>query len=346
MTGSVVRLKGLQIFKSTKNGKIYAYHRASGRRLTGEIGSAEFLKQYSDAVASLSAKQEKPASLGQAIREYRATEYFRDDLADVTRDEYNRYLKQLEKSADMPLAEVTPMFIARLRNTYSEDHGFRAANMMLTVLRLVLAIAKENGHVMENHANDIANARRPKRLGKPNRPWTPEELRVVMDAAPPHLRIVIALCRATGFRIGDAICLPRSVIKNGWIQWETRKRGVWATLPIRGWLADELERAPKHDAITICATTDGTPWASSDSVGCVIRRLFGALVAEGKVGKGLTIHGLRHTVGFDLAEAGCTDDEIAAWLAHTSTATAKIYTEGAKRKRSVESAMLRLEGKK
>lgn len=346
MTGSTIRLKHLQIFRNAKSGLKYAYFRKGNVRIRikSEPGTPEFIREYEAAERKANKKAEAPGTLGLAICEYKTTRHFAEDLEPVTRREYLRYIKHLERAADMPLREIVPAWIADLRNKYDKGHGFRSANMLLTVLRRILENARENGHVDHNFADGIANAKRPKRLKKQNRPWEPEEVAAVMDAAPPQLRIVIALCRATGLRIGDAIRVQRSGQRDGWLQWRTSKRDVWAYLPIRGWLAAELARAPQHNAITILATSSGRPWASSDSVGGGIRKLFGRLVAEGKVQPGLTIHGLRHTVGHELADAGCTDEEIAAWLAHTSTATAKIYTEGAKRKRSMRRAVARLEG--
>ena len=70
-----------------------------------------------------------------------------------------------------------------------------------------------------------------------------------------------------------------------------------------------------------------------------IRQLY----AEGKVGKGLTFHGLRHTVGDLISEAGGTAQDVAAVLGHSTVAQAEHYSRGADRKKRARSAMRRLE---
>ncbi len=72
--------------------------------------------------------------------------------------------------------------------------------------------------------------------------------------------------------------------------------------------------------------------------------LIRRLVKEGKVGPGLTFHGLRHTVGKKLAEAGCTKEQIKAVLGHKSDAAANIYIEEASRKTLATAAIRKLEG--
>jgi integrase len=50
------------------------------------------------------------------------------------------------------------------------------------------------------------------------------------------------------------------------------------------------------------------------------------------VGEGLTFHGLRHTVGKWLADAGCDNRDIQAWLGHKTVAMADHYTKQADQK--------------
>jgi integrase len=72
-------------------------------------------------------------------------------------------------------------------------------------------------------------------------------------------------------------------------------------------------------------------------------RLIRRLEAEGKVGPGLTFHGLRHTAGKLLDEAGCDTRTIAAVLGQRSEAMARHYSEEGDRRRRVVVAIKRLE---
>ena len=60
--------------------------------------------------------------------------------------------------------------------------------------------------------------------------------------------------------------------------------------------------------------------------------------------KHLHFHGLRHTAGMALAEAGCTEKEIMAVLGHKTLAMVQKYTQGARRSRLASSAIAKLEG--
>ena len=58
-------------------------------------------------------------------------------------------------------------------------------------------------------------------------------------------------------------------------------------------------------------------------------KLRRALEAEGVIGRGLTSHGLRHTLGTRLREAGADDRTIADILGQRSTSMARHYSENA-----------------
>jgi integrase len=58
----------------------------------------------------------------------------------------------------------------------------------------------------------------------------------------------------------------------------------------------------------------------------------------------LHFHGLRHTAGAALAEAGCSEKEIMAVLGHKTLSMVQKYTQGARRKRLASSAIAKLEG--
>ncbi|HJY88056.1 MAG TPA: site-specific integrase [Candidatus Acidoferrales bacterium] len=58
----------------------------------------------------------------------------------------------------------------------------------------------------------------------------------------------------------------------------------------------------------------------------------------------LHFHGLRHTAGAALAEAGCSEKEIMAVLGHKTLSMVQKYTAGARRKRLATSAIAKLEG--
>jgi integrase len=58
---------------------------------------------------------------------------------------------------------------------------------------------------------------------------------------------------------------------------------------------------------------------------------------------GPAYHGLRHTAGKALAEAGCTEHQIAAVLGHRTLAMVQHYTRAARQKRLSTAAIGKLE---
>ncbi len=64
---------------------------------------------------------------------------------------------------------------------------------------------------------------------------------------------------------------------------------------------------------------------------------------ENKVGPGLTFHGLRHTVGKRLADAGCDDRIIMSITGHRSTSMVQTYTREADQKRRAAEGIRKLE---
>lgn len=93
-------------------------------------------------------------------------------------------------------------------------------------------------------------------------------------------------------------------------------------------MAQVLAGSPHHNAITITATRNATPWTESGFNSSFIKAMA-ALKRAGKIGDGLTFHGLRHTVGTLLIEAGYDIDTVRRWLGQKTLAMAIHYSESA-----------------
>lgn len=100
--------------------------------------------------------------------------------------------------------------------------------------------------------------------------------------------------------------------------------------------------APKHDAVTIAANSRGRLW-STDGFRTVVFKLMRKLESEGKIGRGLTIHGLRHTVAKILNELGYDSETIAAALGQSSSAMAKHYAKEADLRKKMTAVVKRFD---
>jgi integrase len=234
----------------------------------------------------------------------------------------------LEPIKDTPIALIdTPLLSAvhdKLAKKYSWDKANRVRNFLIQVFRYCIP----KGLIRENFAVGVIKKPRPKSSPTRNRAWSFEEVQTVLNAASPHLRAALAMIYCTGLDPSDALGLRRDQIDNGVI-WKARdKTQEGAAVPINSVLEAELERAPTHDAITILASSKGTPW-TYDGFASGFQRLKTKLERESAIGKGLTPKGLRHTMATWLREAGSDERDISDLLAQKSKVMGLHYSKNA-----------------
>jgi integrase len=86
-------------------------------------------------------------------------------------------------------------------------------------------------------------------------------------------------------------------------------------VPLHPFLVDALTHRPESDAVQIAVNSYHQPWTER-GFNASWRTFKGGLEAEELFEPGLTPHGLRHTLGTRLREAGADDRTIAALPAH------------------------------
>jgi integrase len=151
----------------------------------------------------------------------------------------------------------------------------------------------------------------------------------VLKLAPAHIRAAVALMAHTGLDPSDALHLRRSALVDGVIYARRGKTGQEVPLPIEGALRAALDEAPRHDAVTILATTKGLPWTYSGF--STVWHCFKAKhIADGALPADLTLKGLRHTVATVLREAGVHPREIADLLGQKTESMAQHYSRNAR----------------
>jgi integrase len=332
---AIVRVKGVKRYRA--KGRWFNYHRKTGTRIKAEFGSGAFFAELAALERKLTHAETIPGSLGLLFSVYRASERF-TDLAPATRHGYSRMMNLVQGINDMPLVEMTPQFIAGLRDRIVAKHGRRQANYVMAVISVACEFGKEHGIIGENPVKGIRRARRPRETPKANRPWTASERRAVLSEVPYQLRMPVALAMFTGLRKGDVLALTKNSIRAGHVWRRTGKTGQEVSIPIHPDLACLLQEAPAHDAVTIAVTTHGTPWTVSGFNSTFIKAIA-KLEREGKVGAGLTFHGLRHTVGTLLVEGGVSLDTVRRWLGQKTLAMAIHYSETADTSDQMRSAL-------
>lgn len=118
----------------------------------------------------------------------------------------------------------------------------------------------------------------------------------MLQHAPPHVRVVLAVLMNTGLDPSDALHLRRDQI-DGETIWGLRgKTGVEMAIPIGGSLRAALDSAPNQDTVSLLANSRGEQW-TYNGFSTVWHRFKTGLEAEALVQPGLTLKGLaRHGI--------------------------------------------------
>jgi integrase len=340
---TIVRVKGFQIFKD-RHGRLRCYHRKTKQPVDltkAPIGSPEFFAECARISAVSTATEPKPGTLGMLIAAYRAHPAF-TDLAPRTKSDYQvqfDYLKPIDGTA---LVRFDKPFIVRIRDKAHKDRGRKFANDLKARFSGLFGWGSERGFVSANHAAGIKDIRRPKDMPDANRPWADEEREAVLAACPPHILPAIALMMFTAIGPKDALRLPRSSYRGGEIATSRSKTGEPIFWSCPALLKAILEQAPAHDAVTLCANSDGKPWTIS-GFRASWRPIRMRLEREGKIGPGLTLYGLRHTIAVILREMGMDERTIADALGQKTVEMARHYAKGADLKPKMRSVVKRLD---
>lgn len=222
----------------------------------------------------------------------------------------------------------------RVRDAWAATPG--AADNLLKSCRAMYAWAMDRGEIGRNPAVGVGKIHR-NRGGAV--PWTAADLTAFRDRHPrgttAHLWLTLHMF--TACRIGDAVWLGRAheVPRDGvtWLEWTPGKKGsAPVAVPMMPPLWDATRSVP--DGAAYLLTDHGRPFASPESLRNRIRKWCTAAGLSNR-----TSHGVRKAVAELLAEAGCSQHQIMAVMAHTQAKTSEIYTRGAQRRAMSGDAM-------
>lgn len=347
-----VKVKGLKVYFEPKTGKVYRYHRKSGRRILAEPGTPDFFAEIAAAEA-LSAPPAVGGTLGHVIEQYRQAPAFLT-LKPRTRADYEKVMLWLKPVHAAAMTAFGRGDMAALRDRAFATKGRSFANYVLAVMSILYGFAIERDIVEVNQAGKIRKVRRPTDARRVNRPWTLAEREAIFALAPPQILLPVAIGRWTGMREGDVLRMPKSAYDGRTIRVVTSKRGVAITVPVaaplKAILDAALAEAARPDAdgharpetITICANSRGKPWTESGFRASFFKIIRSA-EASGTVASGLTFHGLRHTVATELRELGFDNRTIADMLGQKTEAQAGHYSETANLEKKMRGVVQRME---
>jgi integrase len=149
------------------------------------------------------------------------------------------------------------------------------------------------------------------------------------------MRAAIASGAYTGMREGDVLKFTWGMRSLGYIRQNKTDEELF--IPEHSRLIKILDVTPKTGTVVVI-NTRGKPY-TDDGFHTMFHKYRGAMLKAGKIGAGLTFHGLRHTVATKLADAGSDDKTIAAITGNKSMSQIQRYTRTASQKRRATAAI-------
>lgn len=257
-----VRLHGINRVRrvlATGERRTYHYHRATGRRIDGAPGSAEFVASWQAAEKSIASTDRHRGTLNAWIAEYKANDAF-TERAPATRKDYLKQIAKIEEAfGDMPIdalkePAVRAEFLA-WRDRLAR-RGARQADYAMTVLGRILSFAVDQGRLAINPA---ARPGRKYAVDRSEKIWEPDHVAAFMAAASVALQLAMVLARDTGQRQGDLLRLGWTAYDGRYLSVRQSKTGARVDVPVTKELKRILDATPRR-ATTVLTTDTGAPW--------------------------------------------------------------------------------------
>lgn len=244
------------------------------------------------------------------------------------------YVDEDGRYGDLSMEAPQAAFV-RIRDAWAAKSG--AADNLMKSCRAMYAWAMKRGDIGHNPAVGIEKIHKGKGGATP---WTPDDLKAFKKHHPrgttAHLWLTLHMF--TACRISDAILLGRNCEvqrgKETWLEWQPVKEGsAPVAVPMLKPLFDAT-RAAQIVGPTYLLTDKGKPFASPEGLRNRIQKWCAAAGLKDR-----SSHGVRKAVAELLSEAGCSQYQIMAIMAHTQAKTSEIYTKGVQRRTLSSDAM-------
>jgi integrase len=374
---TTIRIPRVKSYRS--NGQTYYYLRKTGERIidpaTGKpIDPARNLTEFVtrvDAMTDALDELPKPVKLKSGtllalIEEFRGRPVNSNAtkkepspewlaLAPATRTSYDRILDPqtgyLRRAIHLDfdqigLHTINKPNVVRFRNKVAKRFGFWTGNYTVRVLRPLFAWGILYGHMTTNPAAGVPALDRPEGTPVQHRSWAPQEFEIMLAAARERgwqgIALALVLARYAGWPLGDIVHQPPTTWQCPrliYTRRKIRKRGRTTNLLAPDRLRQILELNPPDMMAKTLVTNDrGEPYTES-GIRTMIHRLASELAKAGAAKPGLTIHGLRHSLGKELYDLGLEREARKAVMAHESDAASKVYERDGDRSRHADRAV-------
>jgi integrase len=320
-----LELRYVQTFNA--RGHRYYYFRKPGCariRLPGLPGSTEFMSAYQAALDAvprieIGAGRTVPGTISSLVVAYYGSADFRD-LGPATQ-QYRRWLIEKFRAGfgSHPVGGLEAKHIgAMLTKIAKPPMRKQWLKMLRGLMRYAICIGMR--------ADDPTIGFKIKQRQSDGIPtWGETEIEAFRRHHPlgSRARLAFELLLNTGQRSGDVRRMGRQHVQAGAIQVTQEKTGAKLLIPMHHDLAETIAAMPTVGVKTFLVTPSGKPYTATGFKAWFRQQCDAAGVRH------FSAHGLRKAACRRLAEAGCTEKQIAAISGHRSLAEVARYTRAA-----------------
>jgi site-specific recombinase XerD len=347
----MARIREFLIEEKSRHGKLrYLFHRRpDGRRMTikGQPGEPAFEARYSfleqggdlevelkRAATERWQNHEAPQNVSELVRyhaDFMDALVQHDELSSYTYEHYLRFTKRFaEQYGEVLIHSIEDHHIEQILDNWSKTKN--AWNNALRAIKHLFKYGKQKWGIKPDPAHLIDK--------KPvttdgHLPWSEDQVKKFFDVhrigSRPHLTMMLLLHASP--RRADLVKLgPKnlSIVDGQEVisftpQKTERSSGVVVTIPLHPDLKAAIDATPTGDQ-TFLITERGKPYSADGFSNHVLDWRKAAGIVEP-----VSAHGMRKTVGINMAENAATPHELMAALGHTNTKSTAIYTKDANR---------------
>src|SRR5215467_3288991 len=329
--------KHVQAWVDKRDGRAYYYLRRRGFsrvRLPGLPWSPTFMAAYeaamSGARAAIGAGRVKPGSVAAVIAEYLDSQSFFTSKSAGTQRMRRGILERFRAAyGDRPMALLPAEWI----EASLDSKPPHAARSWLATLRSLCQFARKRGYRRDD---PTANIKLASIKSDGFHTWTEDEIAQFERFHPVGTkpRLALALLLYTAQRRSDVVRMGRQHIRNGALTVKQQKTGTeLPPIPVLPELQAVLNATPSEH-LTFLVTTTGKPYGPNH-----FSESFREWCDAAGLPKHCSAHGLRKAACRRLAEAGCSEKQIAAISGHASLDEVARYTKAADKARLARDAM-------
>jgi hypothetical protein len=284
------------------------------------------------------------------IVEFKEHKAYTENIADSTRDQYDRYIEMIKEAwGDDTVESLQPTDIQRVLDSAFKDTP-AAGRVFRSTLGRIISWGIPRGYRKDN---PVEHTERTDSDGT-YMPWTPEAFEIFFENARVDVHLAVYSALFTGQRKVDVFKMPRPRESATEMPLVAQKTSDRIPVQIHSEYRKLIDTAPngedkekgKPPQVLLHLRADGAPWTYEGFKTAWGREMTKAVGGKRPLAimqeKRWTFHGLRKNAVCMLLEVGCTEDQVGA-IVGMSPAMVRHYAKEVSKFRLARSAMKLLE---